>query len=231
MINFSQYYQKNRQLVWGISVGVVSYVFLRYTPFLVYSPIDIFSLQSLVETAYVISWNLALITYLTLTFRMMARTESHQIVRRSKNEYESKRNMFIMVIASGISSVVAIVRELSIISQKDDWQVFFHLSLSITTIITSWLFIHTIFALYYAHFFYHVEHDSDFPLDFPHDSHPDYFDFVYFAFGIGISGQTSDVSFTSKQLRRVGTVHAVLAFFFNTAILALMIELGAGLIN
>jgi uncharacterized membrane protein len=67
-------------------------------------------------------------------------------------------------------------------------------------------------------------------LDFPDEVAPDYGDFVYFAFVIGTSGQTVDVSFTSKSIRRIGAVHCVLAFVFNTTVLALTINIAAGLI-
>ena len=97
--------------------------------------------------------------------------------------------------------------------------------------VVSWLFIHTLFALYYAHAYYEAENDSVYPLDFPYEDKPDYWDFVYFAFGIGATNATADISFTSKKLRRMGTFHSVLSFFFNVAVLALMIEMSASLVS
>lgn len=220
------FYEKNRQLVWGFLSGLVSFLLFRFTGALDYLPFDLKD-----ETAYILSWNIALIVYLGMMFSMMLKTEHEAIVKRSKQEYEKKRVMFVLVIVAAISSVVAIVKELGAASQADGLKVAFHLSLTLSTIVLSWLFIHTLFGLYYAHFYYHDEHDDDYPLDFPHDSKPDYFDFLYFSFGIGATGQTSDISFVSKVLRRIGTAHSILAFFFNTAILALMIEMAASLVN
>jgi uncharacterized membrane protein len=67
-------------------------------------------------------------------------------------------------------------------------------------------------------------------LDFPDDETPDYWDFLYFATSIGAASQTSDVAIRTKALRRLVTLHAVISFFFNTAVLALVINIGASLI-
>ena len=67
-------------------------------------------------------------------------------------------------------------------------------------------------------------------LDFPHEDNPNYWDFLYFAYVIGTSGQTADVAFNTKASRRMGTVHCVLAFFFNAAILSSLINMSSGLI-
>jgi uncharacterized membrane protein len=106
-----------------------------------------------------------------------------------------------------------------------------HIALAALTIVSSWAFTHLMFALHYAHDYY-VARAKGLPggLDFPGESAPDYGDFVYFSFVIGTSGQTADVSFTSKSMRRIGLVHCVLAFAFNTTVLALTINIAAGLI-
>jgi uncharacterized membrane protein len=90
----------------------------------------------------------------------------------------------------------------------------------------SWAFIHTIFALHYAHEFYDVTAGG---LAFPQGSaDPDYWDFVYFSFVIGMTSQVSDVAVTSKELRRIVTAHGMLSFVFNAALLALTVNLAAG---
>lgn len=225
-MNIDKLYQKNRQLIWGAIAGVISFLLFRFTPVLDYLPIE-----AEAETAYIFSWNIAIMVYLGMMVSMMMATDHEKIVKRSEDEYEKKRVMLILVFLATISSVVAIITELGRATTANGLQAVLHVAITLLTIVNSWLFIHTMFALYYAHFYYHDAHDDDYPLDFPHDSEPDYFDFIYFAFGIGATGQTSDISFTNKILRRIGTVHSVLAFFYNTAILALMIEMAASLIN
>lgn len=97
-------------------------------------------------------------------------------------------------------------------------------------LVSSWAFTHMMFALDHAHNYY-VALDRGRPagLAFPGEDPPDYGDFVYFAFVIGTSGQTADVSFTSRSMRRVGLVQCVLAFLFNTTVLALTINMVASL--
>jgi uncharacterized membrane protein len=85
-------------------------------------------------------------------------------------------------------------------------------------------------ALHYAHDYYVcVFHGEPGGLEFPGGHMPDYGDFLYFASVIGTSGQTADVSFTSRKMRRTGMIHCVLAFFFNTTVVALTINIASGL--
>ena len=103
------------------------------------------------------------------------------------------------------------------------------LVLATLTILLSWTLIHTIFALHYAHEFY--DETAGRGMSFPgHDAHPDYLDFVYFSFVIGMTSQVSDVAITSKLIRRTATVHGVVSFLFNAALLALTINIAASAI-
>ncbi len=80
------------------------------------------------------------------------------------------------------------------------------------TVLSSWAFIQVMFCLHYAHDFYAAAcHGRPAGLQFPADDHPDYGDFFHFAAVIGTSGQTADVNFSSKPMRRIGTVHCILA--------------------
>jgi uncharacterized membrane protein len=97
----------------------------------------------------------------------------------------------------------------------------------------SWFLIHTMFAIHYAHEYYLravKREDSAGGLQFPSEDAPDYWDFMYFSFVIGMTSQVSDVAIASRHLRRVSLVHGILAFFFNTTILATGINLVAGLV-
>lgn len=111
---------------------------------------------------------------------------------------------------------------------------FLHLTLSLLTIIGSWLLVHTIFAFHYANAYYQdgktLEECKAEGLDFPGEVEPDYWDFLYFSFVIGMTNQVSDVQITSRTLRRLAMLHSILSFFFNTMILAMSINIIAGLI-
>ena len=103
-------------------------------------------------------------------------------------------------------------------------------ALAIGTVVLSWTFIHTIFALHYAHEFYGEGRHRN-GLHFPGEGQPDYWDFVYFAFVIGMTFQVSDVAVVHKSVRRLVVVHGVLSFFFTTAIIAMSVNIAAGIIQ
>lgn len=102
------------------------------------------------------------------------------------------------------------------------------LAIGSASVVLSWLFLNTMFAIHYAHGFYGdfgAEHTG---LEFPGTRQPDYWDFVYFAFVIGMCFQVSDVQITSRYLRRVALLHSVIAFFFNVFIIAITVNIVAG---
>ena len=103
--------------------------------------------------------------------------------------------------------------------------------LAMATILLSWSFVHTIFALHYAHEYYGERRDGKIGgLKFPGDTKPDYWDFLYFSLVIAMTSQVSDVAITSKVIRRIVTVHGALAFFFNLTVLALTVNMISNLI-
>ena len=109
-------------------------------------------------------------------------------------------------------------------------------ALASLSVSVSWFVTQLIFALHYAHEYYAPDDDGD-PstlqvggLKFPDEDAPDYWDFVHFAVVIGVAAQTADIEFTSRRLRRIGTVHSLVAFTFNTVVLALTINVLAGLL-
>ena len=110
-----------------------------------------------------------------------------------------------------------------------------HLLLTLLTVVTSWTLLHTLFGLRYAHTFYGDSqqsgvHEHAGGLIFPGNRPPDYFDFAYFSFVVGMTSQVSDVQITSRRMRRLTLVHSVLSFGFNTIILALLINTVSGLL-
>lgn len=100
--------------------------------------------------------------------------------------------------------------------------------LIIITLVIAWLFSNTVYALHYAHLAYIHPEAGCHGLEFPHTTQPIYSDFVYFAFTLGMTFQTSDVTITNERLRRVVTVHCLAAFFFNIGVLAFTINVLGG---
>jgi uncharacterized membrane protein len=182
-------------------------------------------------------WDTALGVYLVLAARLMRGCNAHHIRLRAAVQDEGRVTILVLVVASALASLVAILAELSGANREPA-----QLALAGVTILLSWTFMHTIFALHYAHEYYGgktSDKAADEPaaktakgsgLSFPGEETPDYWDFVYFSFVIGMTSQVSDVAVTSRPLRRLVTAHGVVSFFFNVTLLALMVNIAAGAI-
>lgn len=182
-------------------------------------------------TRYIIGWNAGAWLYLALAGWMMFGTGRKPIRHWARVEDEGQWLVLLLVCLAAAASLSAIVMELAVVKDMHGWPRAAHIALAVLTLLSSWAFTHVMFALHYARGFYAREaHGLPGGLEFPGTRQPDYEDFLYFAFIIGTSGQTADVSFTDGSQRRTGTVHCVLAFFFNATVLALMINIAAGLI-
>ncbi len=139
--------------------------------------------------------------------------------------------VFSVVVLGIIASVVAVISEFSAIKTSSPGVRDLRVTLVAATLAVSWLATHVVFALRYAHEYYQTApsglHGG---LEFPGGEPPDYWDFFYFAIVIGMTFQVSDVQITDRKLRRLATVHGLLGFLFNTVIVALTVNLAAGLL-
>lgn len=174
-----------------------------------------------------IGWDTFIVSYLLLTYGMILR-EGVRHVRRYAIMQDDGRFIILMVTALGaFASLAGIVSELTASHRGT-----FELALVITTIALTWAAVHTTFALHYAHEYYRNTKPGglSFPGSGPDSTAPDYWDFVYFSFVIGMTAQVSDVGITDKIIRRTATVHGIISFVFNTALLALMINIVASAI-
>ena len=181
-------------------------------------------------TRLIIGWNVGVFLYLLLAARMMFWSSHERMRSRALQQDEGKIIVLALVITAAIMSLGAIVAELAVVKEMHGTLRYTHIALAVLTILSSWAFTQTMFALHYAHDYYAAEARGNHGgLEFPGGHAPDYGDFLYFACVIGTSGQTADVSFNSRTMRRTGLVHCVLAFFFNTTLLALSINIASGL--
>ena len=177
-------------------------------------------------TRLVFGWDALIAVYLVLVYAMML-CNDHQHIRRAAAMQDDGRFVILLVTAIGaFASIAAIVSELGTPHRG-----VLELSIAITTIVLSWAAVHTIFALHYAHDYY--RHPTPGGLQFPSgdkEDHADYWDFVYFSFVIGMTAQVSDVGITDKIIRRTATVHGIISFVFNTALIALMVNIAGSAI-
>ena len=130
-----------------------------------------------------------------------------------------------LTVVAALASLGAIITELG--SHQGAGRTPLQLALATTTLVLSWAFTHTIFALHYAHDYYGERGGKSCGLNFPDEKNPDYWDFVYFAFVIGMTSQVSDVAVASKPIRRTVNAHGIVSFFFNAALLALTVNIAA----
>lgn len=189
-------------------------------------------------TQFMLSWLTYSVTSLTLSVLTIFNVHPADFHQDAHEQDSSKTLVFLFAIFASVTSLFAIVLLLRSGSDRDAQQLTLHVLLSLTCVITSWLLVHTIFTFRYAHFYYcDVEDGSDSKtfqpggLDFPNEPKPDYLDFAYFSFVIGMTFQVSDVQITSRRIRRLALLHGLLAFSFNTVIVALSINVIAGLVQ
>ena len=181
-------------------------------------------------TRWLIAWNAGTSLYVVLAAIMMIRSSTHHMRHRAQLQDDGQLVILFLVVVSAVASLAAIAGELSVVKEVHGFTKMAHVALAGCTVLTSWAFIQIMFALHYAHDYYAaVCHARPAGLQFPGEDAPDYGDFFYFAAVIGTSGQTADVSFVSKPMRRIGSMHCVLAYLFNTTVLALLINIGASL--
>ena len=182
-------------------------------------------------TRWLVAWNAGTVLYVALATVMMARSSLDHMHERGRVHDEGQLVILLLVVATALASVVAIAGELSLAKHLQGADKGLHVALAGVTVFTSWAFIQVMFAIHYAHDYYAALVRGRPPgLTFPDEDAPDYGDFFYFAAVIGTSGQTADVAFVSKPMRRIGTLHCMLAFVFNTTVLALLINIGASLV-
>ena len=181
-------------------------------------------------TRMLIAWNTGTILYVALAATMMIRSSPQKMIYRAQLQDNGKITILVLVCLTAMASLAAIAGELAVVKTMHGFLKGTHIALAGCTVLSSWAFIQMMFALHYAHEYYAaVSHQSPVGIGFPHDDNPDYGDFFYFSAIIGTSGQTADVPFISKSMRRIGSLHCILAYLFNTTVLALLINIAASM--
>ncbi len=186
------------------------------------------------EIRGLLGWCLAVSVYLLLSWWLAETFDADRTRARAQQQDQSSPLLFFVLVLAGLASVGAIFVLLHNVKDLTESQRAWHIGLSMTAVALSWLLIQTTFAFRYAHRYYQEEmnnHVAGAGLDFPGKLDPDYFDFLYYSFVVGMTSQVSDVQVTSREMRRLTLVHSVLAFGFNMLVLALSINVVAGAIQ
>jgi uncharacterized membrane protein len=175
-----------------------------------------------------IGWDAGVTLYLLLIYILIARSSIENIRLWAARTDEGRFALLVLTVVAAMASLGAIFAELGIGATRGVSMS--QLALAAVTIVLSWAFTHTIYALHYAHDYYGERGAGEGGLAFPGEEQPDYWDFVYFSFVIGMTSQVSDVAVTSKVIRRTANAHGIVSFFFNAALLALTVNIAAGVI-
>jgi uncharacterized membrane protein len=175
---------------------------------------------------FVLLWDIFALCLAALSFREFATISKDRIKKLCAQEDDSTWLLFAIVLTACMASLIIL---LFLIDNTAGWNIgATGKILCVLAVVLSWILLHTIFTFRYAHMYYGDENEryakSMRGLEFPGKELPDYFDFAYFSFVIGMTFQVSDVTITSKKIRRLTLLHSLIAFVFNTVIVALTVS-------
>lgn len=183
------------------------------------------------STRAIIGWNVGVLLYLAIDLRVMFGASHARMRVRALHHDEGRVTTLVLAVVAAIMCLGAIVVELGLAKELHGSERLWRTALAGLTILTAWAFTQVMFALHYAHRYYvALQRGHPAGIDFPGSELPDYSDFLYLSCVIGTSAQTADVAFSSRAMRRLASLHCVLAFFFNATLLALSINIASGLI-
>ena len=211
------------RLLIGLSVAFIIFLLSQRTP---------------PAIQFILVWSSFSFTILLMLWAIIFTTTAAEVRVIAVKQDSSRTIISIFVLFASVVSLFAVVFLMRTLPNPKQAGYPYHVGFAIFAVILSWNMIHTIFAIRYAHLYYNLMYEERMSekvhkggLIFPNDEPPDYFDFAYFSFVIGMTWQVSDVQITSRRIRRMVLVHALLSFVYNTVILALSINIISGLIQ
>ena len=213
------------RLAFGLVVGIVVWVLLGFT-------------ETHWRLRLLFSWDIGACAALLALYIRLRNSPAEDMKKNALRQDTGKWVVLILTLIAATASLVVIASEMPKVKEFHDFVLFKHVSFVIFTMVVSWAFIHTVFALHYAHDYY-VDADLSAAtpdaesqrLMFPGGQRPTYGDFLYFSFTIGMTFQVSDVQIADAGIRRLVLLHGATSFFYTSVILALMINLVAGLLG
>ncbi|MVM30836.1 DUF1345 domain-containing protein [Spirosoma sp. HMF4905] len=168
-------------------------------------------------------WVAFAVTVLVLAWTSMLVAHPRDLPKLSQLQDSSRLFILVFVVVAAVASLFAVIALLNSMDKNRRE----HILLPILAVSSAWSLVHTVFIFRYAHLYYgNDRRPNKRPggLDFPNEPEPDYLDFAYFSFVIGMTSQVSDVTIGSKEMRRTALSHGVLSFGFNAIIIALTIS-------
>ncbi|MBB3967895.1 DUF1345 domain-containing protein [Mucilaginibacter phyllosphaerae] len=205
----------------SLLIGAVTFFFARHNPSV--PAVTLITWISIASSIIVLDW-------ITILW-----AHPKEIRKIASLQDSSRFTIFLFVMVASLVSLLAIFLLLKSTKNQSEDAVAGAVVLAMSAVVISWWLVHSVFTMRYAHLYYNTVGDKKTSvggLEFPGDEKdPDYLDFVYFSFVIGMTFQVSDVEISSKQIRRLAWGHGLIAFAFNTAIVALSINVISGLVS
>lgn len=178
----------------------------------------------------VAGWDAGAAVLLLMTWWVIVSSGARQTRRRAAMQDPGRTVIWVLVLISSVISLFSAAGLLRSARHVDAPRLLLS-ALCLGAVALSWLLTHTAYALRYAHLYYREDDEGEGGLTFPGNAPPDDWDFAYFAFTLGMCFQVSDVCITSRTIRRYALIHAVLSFAYNTAIIALALNIAFGLLG
>ena len=184
------------------------------------------------RTRVIIAWDVGVISFLSMSLQLFLTHDANQMPAVAEAQEDGQWTIFWVVFLVSVVSFFAVTTELAGLKELTGQQRTLRIAFVAGTLILSWLLTHVVFAVRYAHEWYDSDDDSELRrgLDFPGDEQPDYLDFLYFSLVLGMTFQVSDVQITARRLRRLAALHGLISFLYNTVIIALTVNIAAGLL-
>ena len=214
------------RLYGAVVVGLLAYLGMTFLP--------VFDWVTAAALKPALAWDLTTIAYLIPTLAMIQNPDKVKMRARAKAIDIGLWEIIAIVVLAGAFSLFAVGGVLERAKDIQGTDRLIHLGIGVLTVFLSWVTLHVIYAVHYAHLFYDPAERKDAGkirggLEFPQTKEPDYWDFVYFSVVIGMTCQVSDVQVTERHMRHLVTAQGIIAFFYNTVIVALAVNIAAGL--
>jgi uncharacterized membrane protein len=216
-------FRARKRLFSGLAVGIVMWFAL---------PLLLDGRQVLPVTRAIMAWDAGVLVFLLGIAVMVAGADPKRMAANAEAQQDGQNTIFALTLGAVVFSFAALMFDFTVTGPASPLRKDLHVALSVGTLFLSWLMCQVTFALRYAHeYYWRADGAADFArgLEFPSEPAPDYLDFLYFSIVVGMTFQVSDVQITGRKLRRLALLHGMLGFFFNTIIIALTVNLAAGL--
>jgi len=175
-----------------------------------------------------IGWDVAAVLFLLLTFMVVFNAAPEHLRRRASQQDSKMWLILAIIVVAATASLASLAFVMQQTKDTSGPSLSSRIAVASVTLMASWIFVHTTFAIHYTHYFYGDRGGKGGQrggLNFPGDERPDFWDFLYYAFVVGMTCQVSDVQVTSRPMRRLTLAHGILSFFFNAGVLALAVNI------